>query len=340
MAKKPIDKGGKAEEAIRSEFLKRGYFVVRALPYRFSGFEVTDVDLLLYGPTGAGREFVNVDVKNKKTPQAMERIFWAMGIRSALRCDRCIVATSEANPAVVDFGRRFGVAILDGRYLQRIMSHPITGRISEEDFLDSLWFEDAADFSDGLLARYMTAKSRLLTLRGYDACNAFLRDAGECLSDLLAFPACRAGVRRVLYAVTAFLCVSLDSQWARSDFSEMERRIAEMDSGLRYGSMGRQRIDEFVYTLQQCKSDDPTVGRVIEGIQNKIETGTKEIRADILTDFVGKWGHELFPLARKFEQAAFAERPPTLSALDTGVKSFLFMLADYFGLDRVKIGAC
>lgn len=340
MAKRPVDKGGRAEEAIRYAFLQRGYFVARGLPYRYGGLDITDVDLLLYGLTGAGREMINVDVKNKRTPQAMERTFWAMGIRAALRCDRCIVATSETNPAVLEFGRRFGVSVLDGRYLQANMSELPVDRIAEEDLIDLLWVEDAAEFSGTLKDRYLAAKSRLLLLRTFDASNAFLRDVGDCLADLLAYPSCRDAVRRVLYAISAFLCVSLDSQWARTDFSDNARRVEEIDLGLRYGSAGRQRIDDFISTLKQCRSDDPAVERVIQNIERQIEDDVRELRTDMIAEFVGKTAADLFPLARDFDAAAFAAKAPDVAGLNTRAKSLVFMLADYFSLDRVKIGKC
>lgn len=340
MPKHVIDKGGRAEEAIRCAFLGRGYCVVRGLPYRFAGIDITDVDLLLYGVTGSSRELLNVDVKNKKTPQAMERICWAMGIRSALRFDRCIVATSETHPAIVDFGRRLGVIVLDGHYLQHIMDTGLEGRISEEELIKALWVADAIEFSKCLRDRYMSAKARLLVLRNFDACNAFLRDVGDCLNDLLAYPSARHAVRRALYCIASFLCIALDAQWARSEFSESQTRIAEMDRGLRYGGAGRQRIDDFVNTLRQCKSDDANVGRVIESIEKQIESGVKEMRTDVLAEFISKWGEELFAVARRLDAAAFASSPPSIDELATSAKSFLFMLTDYCGLDRATIAAC
>ena len=109
MASKREGKGAQAEETMRQRFRQMGYFAVRGIPYSFREFHVTDIDLWLYGPTAAFRERINVDIKNKKTPQAIERIFWALGVTQALRLDRCIVVTTENNPAVLEFGRRRGV---------------------------------------------------------------------------------------------------------------------------------------------------------------------------------------------------------------------------------------
>ena len=145
MANKGNLKGARAEEAIRSVFRKEGYYVVRGIPYVFQGRDVTDIDLWLYGRTGAFRERINVDIKNKKTPQAIERFFWALGVMQVLRLDRCIVVTTERNPAVVEFGRRSNVAVIDGQYLQSPQVEPDTDRLSEEEFLKAIHPPGAAD---------------------------------------------------------------------------------------------------------------------------------------------------------------------------------------------------
>ena len=77
---KGIKKGYQMEENLRNYFLEMGYFVVRGVKYNFKDTEGTDIDLFLYNrPTILSRERINVDIKNKKTPQAMERIFVAKG---------------------------------------------------------------------------------------------------------------------------------------------------------------------------------------------------------------------------------------------------------------------
>ncbi|WP_206206140.1 hypothetical protein, partial [Pseudomonas viridiflava] len=66
-------KGPAAEEAIRNYFLSIGYFVVRGCAFKYNQFDVTDIDLFLYGKSSAfSRERLNADIKNKKTPQALE----------------------------------------------------------------------------------------------------------------------------------------------------------------------------------------------------------------------------------------------------------------------------
>lgn len=85
-----LTKGPRMEELLRSYFLKTGYYVVRGVPFIYEGFDVTDIDLWLYSRTSSvSREVALVDAKNKKTPQAIERIFWvqAAGRHKGDQCD-------------------------------------------------------------------------------------------------------------------------------------------------------------------------------------------------------------------------------------------------------------
>lgn len=69
-----LSKGPKMEELLRNYFLKAGYYVVRGVPFIYEGFDITDIDLWLYGrASSVSREITIVDIKNRKTPQAIEK---------------------------------------------------------------------------------------------------------------------------------------------------------------------------------------------------------------------------------------------------------------------------
>ena len=46
--KKNWSKGSALEEILKDYFLRAGYFVVRGVPYRVEGTDLTDIDLWLY----------------------------------------------------------------------------------------------------------------------------------------------------------------------------------------------------------------------------------------------------------------------------------------------------
>src|SRR5690349_18167138 len=118
-----LRKGENMEELIRNYFLTLGYYVVRGVKYQYQGYDVTDVDLYLYGRSSSlTRERINVDIKNKKSPQAFERILFATGLKKLLGFDSCIVATTDKRPAVHEFGQAHETIILDGEFLAKITS--------------------------------------------------------------------------------------------------------------------------------------------------------------------------------------------------------------------------
>src|ERR1700730_5445349 len=100
----PLFKGELMEELVRNYFMSLGYFTVRGIKFRYQNNDVTDIDLFLYGRNSTlTRQRINVDIKNKKTPQAFERIVWANGLMKILNFDSCIVATTDGRPVLHSF---------------------------------------------------------------------------------------------------------------------------------------------------------------------------------------------------------------------------------------------
>jgi hypothetical protein len=53
-----------------------------------------------------------VDVKDKRSPKAFERVLWARGMQLALGCDRAIVATTDRGAKIVRFAHQQKVGLL------------------------------------------------------------------------------------------------------------------------------------------------------------------------------------------------------------------------------------
>src|SRR5690606_19633763 len=167
-------KGAAAEEALKRYFTDLGYFVVRGMSVIVGDSDVTDIDLWLYNrPSPLTRERINVDVKNKRTPQALERIFWAKGVQTVLGFDACIVATSDRRPEVVEFGRAHGVTVLDGTLLRRICEKA-NDAMQESEFKASSAHYKQARAQIGWYERTVANASVLGRKLGFDACNHLL----------------------------------------------------------------------------------------------------------------------------------------------------------------------
>ena len=112
-------KGELMEEKLRHYFLSNGYYVARGVKYNFEGNEITDIDLFLYGRSSSiARERINVDIKNKKTPKAFERILWAKGLQVLLKFDSCVVATKDTRELIRNYGLKHNTVIFDGNFLE------------------------------------------------------------------------------------------------------------------------------------------------------------------------------------------------------------------------------
>ncbi|WP_446741964.1 hypothetical protein [Silvibacterium acidisoli] len=335
-------KGPKAEEALRNYFVGAGFFVVRGCKFRFNQFDVTDIDIWLYSKTSPlGRQRLNVDIKNKKTPQALERIFWAKGLQSVLELDGCIVATTDTRPDVREFGLQHEVTVLDGKFLARLTKNGRTPsqRISEEELLVELEQGSMGKLGGDWRGRYELSKSRLLTSLTFDGSNAWLQDVAYFLEAFATAHAPQPTLLRMVYICSAYFLVSVDFILREHVVAEHEQRRELLDSGFRYGSAGRaftEKVGRMAASLVEGVSNQVGIG---ETIVQELGEQVKVIRADLLADFFSRTSTHsyLFEMAKDFESAAFAVSVPTPSQLPSQTQSVLGVFADFCSLDRKRI---
>jgi hypothetical protein len=334
-------KGPAAEEALRNYFLGSGYFVARGCKFRFNQIDVTDIDLWLYSKTSPiGRERLNVDIKNKRTPQALERIFWARGLQSILDLDGCIVATTDTRPDVREFGLQHHVTVLDGRFLGRLTKsgRDQLKRITEEDFLAELEQASMGRLGGDWRGRYDLSKSQLLTSLSFDGCNGWLQDIGYFLGQIGTSGADPTHWR-MIYISCAFFLISADFILREHVVAEQEQRRLLLDNGFRYGTAGR------AFTEKVGRMAAALVGSVLpnqgmaETLHREFGEQAKEIKADLLADFLSKASthSRLFEIAKELEAAAYAINMPVPTALSTNAQSVLGVLADFSGVDRKRV---
>lgn len=335
-------KGPAAEEALRNYFLSIGYFVIRGSKFRFNRFDVTDIDLWLYGRSSAlSRERLNVDIKNKKTPQALERIFWAKGLQSVLNLDGCIVATTDVRPDVREFGLQHQVKVLDGRFLSRLThsSRSHLQRITEEQLLSQLDKASLGKLGGDWRGRYEANKSRVLDSLTFDGCNAWLDDIGYFLGQLQESLSDPAPAWRMVYVTGAYFLVSVDFILREHVAIEQEQRRVLLDSGFRYGVAGKmftEKVGRMAAALVGSVVSQPGLADTIE---HELSQQAAGVKADILAEYFSKSATQsgLFETARELEASAFRIEVPMPSSLSSTVQSLLGVMADFFGLDRKRV---
>jgi len=332
MKSQPL-KGSAAEEALRNYFLSIGYYVARGIKFTFHRFDVTDVDLWLYARNSPlSRERICVDIKNKKTPQALERIFWAKGLQSVLGLDSCIVATTDSRPDVREFGLQHNVRVLDGKFLSRLTNSARSHkeRITEEDFLADLESGSLGRLSGDWRGRYEESKSRLLHSLNFDGCNAWLEDIGILLSEI------GAGVPRwrLLYAICAHLLIGIDFILREHVTSDHEQRRSVIDAGIRFGESGQaftEKVSRMAASLVESVAAQPGLARTV---QQEIDAQVSQVKAEILAEFFAKNTSWFFDVALQLEAAAYAPLLVKPSAMPAMCQGVIGVLADFWGVDR------
>ncbi|WP_156896638.1 hypothetical protein [Desulfovirgula thermocuniculi] len=338
-----LGKGEVAEEALRAYFLSLGYFVVRSVPFSYKGFDVTDVDLWLYlKSTSLTRERICVDVKRKRTPQALERIFWIKGLREVLGLDRAIVATTDNRKETRDFGARHGVIVLPGEFLQRIINgvNINSNRITEELFIQDLNTKSILDGRISWPRFYRESKAVLLNALNFNGCNLYLEKIRFLIEEYLASNRTSLASLRLLYILISYFLIAVDYSSRLLIPLDFNLRKACFAEGFRYGAAGKERakeiIDDALYLLASS-SNTGLFSR--EKFEQEIISQLTEYPAEILADFFAKSDNlkHLFTLARDFENLAFSQSITMPHECPSHIKGILGLLCDFLRIDRRKI---
>lgn len=340
----PEAKGLEMEEALRAYFFEAGYFVVRGVPFQLDGDDVTDIDLWLYErPAAASRRRIIVDVKNKKSPKAAERIIWLKGLQAALGADGAIVATTDKRPSSKRLAKNLSVMLLDGDAVAKVSS---ARRLSQHDGLTSDELSNAIKRVDesrrsvDWRITFNEARASLLTGLGAHSGNrslqAFRFFAHEAVS---AHPGSQQAelATRLAYSSAALAMISLDFIIADNAFRSVDDRRAAILNSVRFGQ---------AEVSPQLASVTAAVGMVRKYAVNgaaaarQVELGFRAdaegIPAGIIADFVGKVssGDAMFQIARELESASVSRKLLGFDALSSAAKSALGAFLDFGDLSR------
>lgn len=342
MAKKPaINKGHMMEEALRNYFLKAGYYVVRGVPFIYEGFDITDIDLWLYGRTSSvSREITIVDIKNKNTPKAIERIFWVQGLKQATKATNAIVATTEGRQAVKDFGRDLGILVLDGHFLGKITKpeEHTSQRLGDEEFT-SLIDDYALGKLDGnWKGRMHLCKSLLSRGLSFDSCNEWLSQANFFAEQSITKPTQRETSMRCMYLLCSFIAIAVDYSLREFSFLDQVERCTLIKDGFTYGSKGssgmKKVLDVALGLVEQHATDGASISKQV---RSSVETQLSSLNTVILGEYFSKndVAKNLFSVARELEHLAMQRTFSPHLAASVELRGLLSCLLDYWGIDRV-----
>lgn len=335
-----LGKGEQAEENLRCYFLQIGYYVLQDVTMQYSGFDVTDIDLFLYArPSALSRCRINVDAKNKKTPQAIERIFWSKGIQTTLGFDDCIVATTDKRKEVRQFGLKHGVSVLDGNFLSTLskLSPTSMGRLSEHQFLESIQGTAKQEQLAKWRLRISHCKSRIIGGTPFNGANFILEHLVYFINQAIVDESRRkAAVRATYFCLSGFLILVDYALKTLVLSSSAERRESLLD-GFKFGDATESSIPKIMGSakalLQQYIPRGDVIGAQLEG---EIEKALSSLRVDILADYFSRpeVSKLLFDGACKFESRAYQLDLMAPSSLPSEEQAIIAVLCDFFEIER------
>lgn len=324
-----ILKGELMEEKLRQYFLDNGYYVARGVKYKYDDLDITDIDLFLYSKVSSlSRERINVDIKNKKTPKAFERIIWTKGLQDLLLFDNCVVATSEKRDSIRQYGKKHNVLILDGDFLQRL-NYKVENRIPEDVFLKDLsQIKSLNVFKNQTWNNlYEDSKSRLLNELDFSGFNQSLITVKYFIEKCFN-PQKREQATRTLYATLSHSLIILDYVLRDIMFLELNLRKETLSDGFKFGNLGREGVNRTIdMAIKITNSKIPA-----NIIKQSIDTN----QTDILVDFFSKSdiSKNIFKIAVDLESKALSNTFVTPDLLDSPVRSLMYLFLDFFSINR------
>lgn len=322
-------KGELMEEKLRIYFLNNGYYVVRGIKYSYEGNEITDIDLMLYGRVSIlSRERTNVDIKNKKSPKAFERILWTKGVQELLNFDNCVVATMDRKESVRSYAKKHSITILDGNFLQKL-NYTLTDRLNEEELL--LILTNIVSFKEfpnqNWKFIYENSKSRLLDqldFSGYNTNLIFLKYFLNKIYD----PQKREAAIRATYIFISHNLLTLDYILKDIAFLEPEERKTILGNGFKYGNLGEEGLKKTIdmaIRISGSKYKPSQIKQIVD-----------EIEVDTLKEFFSKQEviKNLFKWSIQFERLAYLRILEHPNNIDSELKGVIAMLLDYFKINR------
>jgi hypothetical protein len=337
-----VAKGAGLEELARAYFARQGFVAIRSVSIQFEGEDVTDVDVWLYGRQGgAVRTRALVDVKDKKSPKAFERVLWARGMQLALDCDRAFVTTTDNSSKVARFAHHQQVHLLTAAYLRYSVNDEfLQDRMSLEEFFGNLQMF-AGHKQDGDWVRKISeAKSAIVSLPPFPAFNRSIGSFRFFAERAATRPQHREQALRGAYLSAGLACVALDAALEKVAFEQIQMRRQVLYAGVTYGDAGDNRTKNSIDTVLSVIANGVNNGRVIaRQASDALEQMFASVRADIIADFFAKEQNSsyLFPVARELEARAHARNRSDLTGLSVEAKAVLGVFADYVGAKRKAV---
>lgn len=336
-------KGLKTEELVRAYFLRAGFFVMRGIKLRHGGSELTDIDLWVYERSATlARRRTIIDIKDRKTPQAAERLFFVKGVASVIAVEGFGVATTDTRPTLRELARKHGVLWIDGADLQRLKdSDALSGldRLTEEELNSEIADIDYARNSRVFRDKTDEMKSSVADRFGPSCANtsidAFQFFARETVSAHPSSAAAKAA-GRLSYMSAAIAAASLDFASADTALRPAIERVRAMVDAIRFGASAEATMVNLRWAEAAIREYLPNGVGLAQIVRERFTSDLDAVPAEALAEIIVKLSssEKLFQVAKSLEKYAYSRNVLTFDDLDSDSKIFLGALLDFVGVSR------
>lgn len=337
---KKIPKGFEMEEQLRNYFMQSGYFVVRGVPFVYEGFDVTDIDLWLYSrESSLTRNITIVDVKNKRTPQAIERIFWAKGLAKAVSANSVIVATTDKRREVKDFGLDLDVLVLDGIFLSKLPKSEVflKNRFSDEEFEEEIGKYSLGKLDGDWKGQISKCKSLLANDISFDACNQWLEVSRFFAEQILTKPSQLDVALRCFYYSLSLFSIGIDFILKELSFLDHDERISKLIEGFTFGSRGQEGVTKMLSLSLSLVEQFAVEGKAISSqVRSKVMANFDSLPTNVIGEYFAKAevGKTIFSTAKELEFLAMSRDFRNHSESSIELRATIGCLLDCWEINR------
>lgn len=337
-----INKGFKTEELLRNYFLRAGFFVVRGINIKVNNIDLTDADLWIYerSATFARRRTI-IDIKDKKRPQAAERMFFVKGLSEVLNVEGAGVVTTDKNPTLRNLAKKNKILWIDGDDIQRIKASrhlQTTSRLSEEGLINLVDNVDKARGGRENRNTYELVKSSLGDRFGtssanisLDAFDYFAKETIKCHPNSESAKT----LIRLSYYSASLAAISMDYSSVDTALRPLDERLEHMSNAIRFGG-DQSETEKKMEWLKLALSTLENGSSIYKQVNKMFISEAEKIPADDLAQIIIRFSNTnaLFEAARTLEAAAFNDEDVCFDELTTSAKSFIGSLLDFSGQSR------
>ena len=283
------------------------------------------------------------DVKYKRRPKAVERIFWTHGVAVALAADSACVVTTDKRQYLRSIARRLNVHLIDGSDVNRIKTSSnvvFSERLHDEELKAEFRAVDFELRSQSLQNERHYLLSSLTEGFGtksiVSALGSFTRLAKLTVASHPDSRAARASAR-LAYLAAAVACASLDYLSNEVAFGTAQQKRELIVDSIRMGilndEIGQLALKLAVEMIERFAPGGVTLA---SGMKSKLTEELSEIPAEVIADQAVRlaMSDELFETGRELEMSCYALELPTFDILNRCCKSMIGSLLDYGGIAR------